>query len=239
MPTLRAGISALLLTATATLLVACTDEPAPAGQPTSGPGAGTSSSAPATVPTGATTAGPTAGPSAEPTGGSAQPSSLAPSTTAPEPTSSERPVPKVGRSSGPATPTVSAEPAKVDGTVRYGDGVSLQVLSVDFAKETKKGPGSFPGRAYAVLDLQIANESERDLSLDTVVVTVLDRSDQPVAPVYTDEAEVSDFAGALKAGRTETARYAFAVPASSRSKVTVVVDFDGVHTSAVFRGKLG
>ena len=147
-------------------------------------------------------------------------------------------MPKVGRSGAPATPTVSAKPAKVDGTVRYSDGVSLQVVSVDFAKETKKGPGSFPGREYAVLTLRVANKSDRDLSMDTVVVTVLDKTDKPVAPVYTDEAEVSDFAGALKAGKTASARYAFAVPKSSRSKVTVVVDFDGAHTSAVFRGKL-
>ena len=147
-------------------------------------------------------------------------------------------MPKVGRSGAPASPTVSAKPAKVDGTVRYPDGLSLKVVSVDFAKETKKGPGSFPGREYAVLTLRVANKSDRDLSMDTVVVTVLDKADKPVAPVYTDEAEVSDFAGALKAGKTASARYAFAVPKSSRSKVTVVVDFDGAHTSAVFRGKL-
>jgi hypothetical protein len=133
---------------------------------------------------------------------------------------------------------VSAEPAKVDGTVRYSDGLSLRVVSVDFAKETKKGPGSFPGREYAVLTLRVVNKSDRDLSMDTVVVTVLDKSDQPVAPVYTHEAEVSDFAGVLKSGKKASARYALAVPESSRSKVTVVVDFDGVHTSAVFRGKL-
>ncbi len=53
-----------------------------------------------------------------------------------------------------------------------------------------------------------------------------------------EEAKVQDFAGTLKPGTTAKARYAFAVPTSSRSKVTVVVDFDGVHTSAVFRGKL-
>jgi Domain of unknown function (DUF4352) len=147
-------------------------------------------------------------------------------------------VPKVGRSGAPATPTVSAKPAKVDGTVRYPDGISLHVVSVDFAKETKKGPGSFPGRAYAVLTLQVNNKSDRDLSMETVVITVLDKNDEAVAPVYVEEAEVADFSGTLKQGKKASARYAFAVPKSSRSKVTVVIDFDGVHTSAVFRGKL-
>jgi hypothetical protein len=89
-----------------------------------------------------------------------------------------------------------------------------------------------------VLTLQIANKSKQNLSLDTVVVTVLDKAGKPVAAVYTDEAKAADFSGRLTAGKTVEARYAFAVPKTSRSKVTVVVDFDGVHTSAVFRGEL-
>jgi hypothetical protein len=111
-------------------------------------------------------------------------------------------------------------------------------LAVDFSTEKKKGPGSFPGRAFAVLTLEVTNKSSRDLTMNTVVVTVLDKSGKPVAPVYSDEAKVADFAGTLKKGKTVRARYAFAVPKTSRSKVTVVVDFDGAHTSAVFRGKL-
>lgn len=122
--------------------------------------------------------------------------------------------------------------------MRYPDGIALQVLDIDFAKETKTGPGSFPGRPYAVLTLEVENKSERDLPMDTVVITVLDRGGNQVAPVYVQEAKVQDFAGTLRAGKTARARYAFAVPVSSRSNVTVVVDFDGAHTSAVFRGRL-
>ncbi len=110
-------------------------------------------------------------------------------------------MPKVERSGGPASPTVSAKPAKVDGTVRYSDGLSLKVTSIDFATETGKGPGSFPGRAYAVLTLQAVNNSDRNLSMETVVVTVLDKQDKAVSPVYTEEADVSDFSGTLKSGR--------------------------------------
>jgi hypothetical protein len=231
MKTLRAGITALVLLTTASLLVACTQDPDATDQPTSS----VSSTDPSA-------AAPTAGPSAEPTttAPTAAPtaSASAKPTAKPQPTRSDQPVPKVGRPGSPDSPTVSAKPAGTDGTVRYGDGVSLTVKSVDFAEETKKGPGSFPGRAYAVLTLQIANKSKQNLSLDTVVVTVLDKAGKPVAPVYSNEAEVADFAGRLTAGKTVEARYAFAVPKTSRSKVTVVVDFDGVHTSAVFRGEL-
>jgi hypothetical protein len=116
--------------------------------------------------------------------------------------------------------------------------VALKVEKVAFGSEKKKGPGSFPGREFAVLTLSITNKSPKALSMATVVVTVLDKSGGPVEPVYSDEIDVEDFSGTLREGKTLDARYAFAVPKSSRSQVTVVVDFDGVHTSAVFRGKL-
>ncbi|MGC3953807.1 MAG: DUF4352 domain-containing protein [Propionicimonas sp.] len=136
------------------------------------------------------------------------------------------------------TPTILASPADTDDKVSYPDGVVLQIRKVSFGEETGKGPGAFPGREFAVLDLEIDNGSERALSLDTVVITVLDSDDQPVNPVYAEEAKVADFTGELKPGKTVKASYAFAVPKASRSKVTVVVDFDGVHASAVFRGEL-
>jgi hypothetical protein len=221
------GVCALLAAAVA-LLAGCSDEePGNPGQPT--PAASAAPTAGGTT----TSGGPTASSGSSPS----STASKKPSGT-PSPTSSDQPVPKVGRSGGPASPTVSAKPAKVDGTVKYSDGISLRVVSVDFAKETKKGPGSFPGRPYAVLKLEVVNNSARDLSMETVVVTVLDKGNKAVPPVYVAEADVSDFAGTLKRGKKATARYAFAVPVSSRSKVTVVVDFDGAHTSAVFRGEL-
>jgi len=153
-------------------------------------------------------------------------------------TTKDQPVPKVQRSGQTGTPTNTAKPASTGGTVKYRDGVSLRVLDVSFAKETSKGPGSFPGRQFAVLSLQISNKSAKAVNLDTTVITVLDKNNKPVAPVYAEEAKAQDFSGTLKSGKTTNARYAFAVPKSSRSGVTVVVDFDGVHTSAVFRGKL-
>ncbi|MFT3970692.1 MAG: DUF4352 domain-containing protein [Micropruina sp.] len=151
--------------------------------------------------------------------------------------SKDRPVAKVQRSDA-AQPTITAKPRDTDGKVSYSDGVQLRIAEVKFGKETKEGPGLFPGRAYAILSLEIKNGSQRALSLDAVVVTVLDKSNKPVNPVYVEEANVSDFSGELKPGATAKARYAFAVPVKSRSKVTVVVDFDGVHSSAVFRGGL-
>jgi len=175
---------------------------------------------------------PAASGSASPTE-STQPSSK-PSATA---TTRNQPVPKVQRSGG-AAPSITSKPSDTDGTVKYSDGVTLKINDVKFAKETKEGPGRFPGRAYAVLSLEIENGSKQTVPLDTVVVTVLDKSNKPVSSVYVEEAKVSDFSGDLAPGKSAKANYAFALPASSRSKVTVVIDFDGTHTSAVFRGGL-
>lgn len=185
---------------------------------------------PSTTPTPSASAGSVPTDSPEPAA-SSKPSSKATAT------SKSQPVPKVQRSEA-ATPTITAKPAGTTGKVSYSDGVVLRIRDVAFAKETGEGPGMFPGRAYAVLSLEISNGSKKALSLDTVVITVLNKSNKAVPPVYAEKASVADFAGELKPGETVKARYAFAVPKSSRSKVTVVVDFDGVHTSAVFRGGL-
>lgn len=209
----------LAAVAAAALLTGCTG----VAQTTSAP-----SESPSTAASGPASAEPSD--SASPSGG-ATPSAKATATTR------NQPVPKVQRSGQPK-PSISAKTADTDGRVRYSDGVVLSIRNVRFGKETKEGPGRFPGRQFAVLDLQISNGSKRAMSLDTVVVTVLDKSGDSVPPVYVEEIKVSDFAGEVKAGATARATYAFAVPKSSRSRVTVVVDFDGVHTSAVFRGGL-
>lgn len=194
---------------TVLLLSGCTGAPAPSESPSIGA---------SVAPTDTTSAEPSAKPSKQVT-------------------TKNQPVPKVQRSGEPA-PSIAAKPADTNGKVKYADGIVLQIRDVSFAKETKEGPGQFPGRAYALLSLEIVNGSKKPLSLDTVVVTVLDKANKAVAPVYVEEAKVADFAGELKPGKTAKARYAFALPKSSRSKVTVVVDFDGVHSSAVFRGGL-
>lgn len=148
------------------------------------------------------------------------------------------PLPKVQRSESSDKPTVTADPAEIKDDVEYEDGVVLRIADIEFGEETKEGPGRFPGRAYAILSLEITNGGKKAIDLNTTIVTVLDADDQQIAPVYVEEADVADFSGKVKSGKTAKARYAFAVPKASRSQVTVVVDFDGKHTSAVFRGGL-
>lgn len=167
----------------------------------------------------------------------APPSSTAPSVP-PADLSTVTPLPKVQRPGATAAPTVSAAAAGPTAPVTYADGVSLRIASVEFGKETKEGPGHFPGREFAILSLQLVNHGKQPIDLSTTVITVLDSDDQQVAPVYVEEADVADFSGTVAPGASTSARYAFAVPEASRSRVTVIVDFDSVHTSAVFHGEL-
>jgi hypothetical protein len=120
--------------------------------------------------------------------------------------------------------------------VTYPDGVSVRIADVSFAEETSQGPGAFPGREYARLELELSNDSDESIDLGTAVLTVLDASGTPVAPVYAEEAQVRDFSGTLRPGQKASAVYAFA--AAKGSPITLVVDFDALHTSAVFRGEL-
>lgn len=225
------------------LLSGCTT---PATQPTN------TQTPPATSPastTSSTAAPPTLSPTHSPAASTTSPTQDGDTSTATTPPASTTttppgtaktptPVAKVQRSSQTANPTVSASPTGIEEKVTYPDGVALHIDNIEFGKETQEGPGHFPGRAYAILSLAVVNGSKQPIDLNTTVVTVLNAEDQPVAPVYVEEAKVVDFSGKAQPGKTAEARYAFAVTQDSRSQVTVIVDFDGVHTSAVFHGEL-
>lgn len=189
------------------------------------------------------------------TGGSEPPSesgtTTSSATPAPEPTASsdppgeteapsaDEPVAKVERAGHSGAPRVTADPADTSAPVSYDDGVRVSIDDVSFASETAQGPGSFPDREYARVTITIANESADAIDLGTSVLTLIDESGATAVRVYAAEANAIDFAGTLAAGETASAAYAFAIPADARDEVTLVVDFDGDHSSAVFRGPLG
>ena len=146
-------------------------------------------------------------------------------------------VPKVKRQGQPETPTVTAPGAAFTKPVRYPDGVQLTILRAEKAVEKGHGPGVMDGREYVRFQLRLTNGSARAINLDQVVVTTFyGKSRQLAAPVYTESAGTADFFGTVKPGASTTARYAFAVPAKELGRVTMVVDFDGVHTSATYSG---
>ncbi|WP_377644498.1 DUF4352 domain-containing protein [Oryzobacter terrae] len=179
---------------------------------------------------------PSASPSASAPTETARPTP-APSSVGPTPTPGPSVVAKVKRPGAPATPTVSAAPAAFDKAVAYPDGLRLTVGKVTSGVESGQGLGAFAGREFAVFEVRLENRTSKALDLQAVVVTATYGAKNLVAErVYADDVDAKDFGGTLAAGKTAGARYAFAVPKASLNRTRLVVDFDGVHTSAEFRG---
>lgn len=207
-----ACVASLVLCAT---LVACSGVETPQGGSAPSPSSTTSSASPEDTPE--------SSPAPSATSGASAP---------------DQPIDKVSRDGKAPKPTLSAEPASTSGAVSYTDSVKVEITSVSFDEETSEGPGSFTGREYARLTITIANGSDDPIDLGTAVLTLLDSDGTPLTKVYAPDAEAVDFSGTLKPGKKAKASYAFAVPADARSEITLVVDFDAIHTSAIFRGGL-
>lgn len=142
------------------------------------------------------------------------------------------------RNGKPPHPTVSAKPVPFDGVVRWSDGLRLDILAVEQGKVEGVGPGVIVGEPTTSLTVRMTNRSNRTVSLDGVVVTMLYGADQRQArPVY-DDKDARDLTGVLKPGRSATAVYIFSVPRTELDRLLMYVDFDGVHTAAIFNGSL-
>ena len=157
---------------------------------------------------------------------------------APPTAAADAPVPKAGRDGAPAAPAISAAVASPAEQVTYGDGVVLRISSVTYGSETAQGAGAATGREFARISLDLTNGSDGEIDVSSTVVTVLDPSGARLVPVYTTESGARDFAGTVGPATITTAVYAVAAPADHSTPLTIVVDFDAVHTSAVFRGAL-
>jgi hypothetical protein len=146
----------------------------------------------------------------------------------------------VSRGGQPARPTISAAPAAFSGSakVSYPDDVTVRISSITQGSVEGSGPGTIGG-PKTTFGLVFTNGSDKPVDMSQVVVTVAYGARHLQArPVY-DEAGQTDFAGDIKPGQSARATYAFSIPVASLDDVTMWVDFDGLHTSAVFTGKVG
>lgn len=152
----------------------------------------------------------------------------------------ETPVAKVRRNGAVPKPSASAPPVAFTQPAAYSDGVRLTIDKMSTGVETGQGPGVFAGREYVRLELTLTNGSDKAISLDGVVVTAFyGKTNQLASPVYAQGVGAVDLGGTVEPGAVAHGVYAVAVPASQRGNVTVVIDFDGGHSSATFTGKVG
>ena len=146
---------------------------------------------------------------------------------------------KVKRSGQPRTPSVTASSAPFSRgrKVSYPDGIALEITSITQGNVEGRGPGVISG-PKTTFSIVFTNDSHRSIDMNQVVVTVTYGPNHLQArPVYDDTGEF-DFAGLVPPGASRNATYAFSIPTDQLSRVVMDVDFDGLHTSAVFAGKV-
>ena len=208
--------AALVATLGSVLLAGCSSSPATT------PSSSSSPSSTASV-------GPTA---ASPTSAEPKPSGTA--SVSPGPIFT--PVPPVSRP-GQSTPATRVDGSKGTFTtpVVYPDGVRVEIVSIAQKKVTDAGPGVILGVPYTVFKIRITNGSSAPIGLSNVVVTAAAGSPlRRVNPAY--YSGVADFTGTAAPGKSLSASYGFSIPVTDLGSTTLIVDFDAVHSPAVFTG---
>jgi hypothetical protein len=133
-------------------------------------------------------------------------------------------------------PSISAAPQPFDTPVTYTDGVKFTVLSIKQGRVTDQGPGVITG-PVTTFRLRFTNGSDKAISLDQVVPSAtFGKPPRTADPVYDDNTQ--DFATTVRPGKSVKATYAFSIPVSELSHVTINLDFDGRHYAATFRGSV-
>lgn len=132
-------------------------------------------------------------------------------------------------------PALTARPEPFAKPVTYPDGLQLRVTGITQGMVTAQGPGSFPGQPTTTFSVTLTNRSKKPVTLNQVVATATYGMPARLArPVY--DAASQDFGGTVRPGASARAVYAFSIPSGDLGRVTVIVDFDGTHTAATFRG---
>jgi hypothetical protein len=146
------------------------------------------------------------------------------------------PVPGVSRAGQlPAADKVVATPATYANSVTYSDGLRVRVLKIKQETITAQGPGAMTGMPSTNFTIRFTNDTKRAIDLNQVVVSSFYGKPRVHAdPVY--GSGQNDFSLLLAPGEAAQAEYAFSVPVAELNRVTLTVDFDGVHQVAVFYG---
>ncbi|MFB4296091.1 hypothetical protein [Actinomadura sp. NTSP31] len=121
--------------------------------------------------------------------------------------------------------------------VTYSDKVSVAISNIRYVKNKDQGPGELTGKVLTIFTLKFANGSAKTLDLNKVQVTAVYGAKKTRAQ-HTSYANLNDFYGAVPAGGTRSASYAFDLPSSGYKSVMVGVKFDAQHKTALFAGAL-
>ena len=137
----------------------------------------------------------------------------------------------------PEDKKVPGSPSDFAHPVSYTDGLKVEVVKTEQGRITDTGVGALTGQPVTTFTLKFVNGSNKSIDLNEVVVTATYGATYLHAPpIYTNG--LNDFAGAIAPGETKQTAYAFSIPLPHLSKTTLWVDFDGLHTAAIFSGRV-
>ncbi|GAA0275778.1 hypothetical protein GCM10009527_085210 [Actinomadura nitritigenes] len=121
--------------------------------------------------------------------------------------------------------------------VTYDDKISVAISNIRYVKNKDQGPGELTGKVLTIFTLTFTNGSGKPLDLNKVQVTAVYGTKKTRAQ-HTSYANLNDFSGAVPAGGTKAASYAFDLPSTGYKSVMVGVKFDAQHKTALFAGAL-
>lgn len=141
----------------------------------------------------------------------------------------------MSRGEEPSLRQVTVPPVTFAEKAAWSDGLEATTRGFSRGTITATGAGAISGAAYITIDVEVQNLSETEVSLDSVVATLLVGEEElPAAPTYDVEGAI-DLTGVLAPGAKATGTYAYQV-GEETSEGTFYLDIDGDHAVATFSG---
>jgi len=113
----------------------------------------------------------------------------------------------------------------LDAAAHFDRALSLRVTEVEAVRGVARGPGEIAGPAVR-LTVRLTNRGGRPVSLESVVLAVSYGRDETPAVTLSGPGG-RPFGGELGPGRSQSARYVFAIPVAARGDVRVVASYTG------------
>lgn len=134
----------------------------------------------------------------------------------------------------PSLPEKTLPPVPLTAVANFGGGVSIKVTQIANQTSSDTGPGTIKGQAAVAFTLQLRNESKTTVSVNTVNVTAGYGAGTPASPV--NLSSNPPFKGQVKPGGMATGVYAFAIPTTDRSHVSLTLWYAQGKPTVVFSG---
>lgn len=116
----------------------------------------------------------------------------------------------------------------------FGTGVSARITDIESVQGKARGRGEISGPAIRIT-VTIANESDREITVPTAVISVMYGKQQAPA-ISLSNPGVDPLPTVLAAKSTASGKYVFAVPPDERGAVRVSVAYSASVPTLVFKG---